>query len=314
MKVALVGPELEENLAVRYIHAAVTQAGHEAKIYDFHAEEQLAHVAMQIAAYAPDAVGLSMMFTARSREFVALAKRLRELGFAGHITAGGHFASFHAERLLVDCAALDSIVHGEGEEAMCELLANLDDLGAVTGVTWRDASGAIERTGYRTNLADLDERALPTRPDEFHDYLGRPIASLLAGRGCYGNCRFCSINAWHRQSGGPRFRQRHTEAIAYEMAELYHCRGVRIFNFQDDQFFLPTEKGNLARLGALRDALGGHGVGKIALQVKARPDSVTRPVISMLKDMGLFRVFLGVETNAVVGLETLGRGIEREQN
>ncbi len=33
-----------------------------------------------------------------------------------------------------------------------------------------------------------------------------------------------------------------------------------------------------------------------------------------LKDMGLFRVFLGVESNAVAGLRTLGRGILREQN
>ena len=33
-----------------------------------------------------------------------------------------------------------------------------------------------------------------------------------------------------------------------------------------------------------------------------------------LKEIGLFRVFLGVETNAVAGLATLGRGIRREQN
>jgi radical SAM superfamily enzyme YgiQ (UPF0313 family) len=314
MKVALVGPELEENLALRYIHAAVTNAGHEARIYDFHAEDQLAHVAMSIDAFGPDAVGLSMMFTARSREFVELAERLRALGYSGHITAGGHFASFHAERLLDDCPAIDSIVHGEGEEGMCELLDHLADLATVTGITWRDAGGRIAHNGYRSNLPDLDTRACPTRPDQFHTYMGLGIASLLAGRGCYANCNFCSINAWHRQSGGPRFRQREVEAIGHEMAELYHCRNVRIFNFQDDQFFLPTEKANLERLGGLERELERHGVGKIALQVKARPDSDTLPVISKLKAMGLFRVFLGVETNAVVGLETLGRGVQRQQN
>ncbi len=314
MKVALVGPELEENLALRYIHAAVTTAGHEARIYDFHAEDQLAEVAMRIAAFAPDAVGLSMMFTARSKEFVGLAERLRELSYAGHITAGGHFASFHAERLLTDCAALDSIVHGEGEEGMCELLDHLDDPTAVIGVTSRDGGGGIAHSGYRSNLPDLDSRCYPTRPETFHTYMGLGIASLLAGRGCYANCNFCSINAWHRQSGGARFRQRKVETIAHEMAELYHCHGVRIFNFQDDQFFLPTEANNLARLGQLQQELEQHGVGKIALQVKARPDSITTPVISQLKQMGLFRVFLGVETNAVVGLETLGRGIQRQQN
>ena len=39
-----------------------------------------------------------------------------------------------------------------------------------------------------------------------------------------------------------------------------------------------------------------------------------REVISLLKSLGLFRLFLGVETNAVLGLKTLGRGIERRQN
>ena len=55
-------------------------------------------------------------------------------------------------------------------------------------------------------------------------------------------------------------------------------------------------------------------VGEIALQVKARPDSVTEPVIAALAQLGLFRVFLGVESNAVVGLVTLGRGITCDQN
>ena len=314
MRVALVGAELEENLALRYVHAAVTEAGHEARIYDFHAAEQQNSVAEQVVAFGPEAVGLSMMFTARSREFVAFAARLRELDYAGHITAGGHFASFHADRLLADYPALDSIVHGEGEEGMCELLASLDDLAAVTGLTWRDRDGKVSCTGLRSNIAALDARAYPTRPARFHQYMGLGIASLLAGRGCYASCNFCSINAWHRQSGGPRFRQRRTDTIAHEMAELYHCHGVRIFNFQDDQFFLPTESKNLERLGALRRELERHDVGKIALQVKARPDSITTPVVSLLKEMGLFRVFLGVETNAVVGLETLGRGISRKQN
>jgi radical SAM superfamily enzyme YgiQ (UPF0313 family) len=314
MNVALVGPELEENLALRYVHAAVTNAGHVARIYDFHAIDQLEAVAEQIIGFAPEVVGMSMMFTARSKEFVDLTTRLRELGYTGHVTAGGHFASFHAEVLLTDYSAFDSIVHGEGEEGMCDLLANLDSLASVTGITYRDANGSICHTGFRSNIPALDDRAYPTRPQRFHEYMGLGIASLLAGRGCYASCNFCSINAWHRQSGGPKFRQRHVGAIAHEMAELYHCHGVRIFNFQDDQFFLPTEKKNLERLGALERELDRHDVGKIALQVKARPDSITKPVVAQLKKMGLFRVFLGVETNAVVGLVTLGRGVRREQN
>ncbi|NQU20156.1 MAG: B12-binding domain-containing radical SAM protein [Candidatus Nealsonbacteria bacterium] len=314
MKVALVGPELEENLALRYLHAAVERAGHAAEIYDFHAAEQIPDLVERIAADRPEVVGLSMVFTARAREFISLAERLRGVGYRGHVTAGGHFASFHARDVLEDHPAIDSIIHGEGEEAIVELIENLERPGRVTGLTWRDADGQIQDTPRRANLDDLDSRALPTRPDAFQDYFGLPIANMLGSRGCYGNCHFCSINAWHRQNGGKRFRQRDVRHVAREMAGLYHDHGVRIYNFHDDNFFLPGKQANLARLGELKGQLDALRVGQIALQVKARPDSVDSDVIARLKQIGLFRVFLGVETNAVSGLKTLGRGTERRQN
>jgi radical SAM superfamily enzyme YgiQ (UPF0313 family) len=314
MRLALIGPELEENLSLRYLHAALVRAGHEAKIFDFHARRQIEAVARDVIDCEPDVVGLSMVFTARSREFVDMADQLRQGGFHGHVTAGGHFASFHARRLLEDVPALDSIVHGEGEETIVELGENLSALDRVRGLTWRDADGRIVENPRRAGLQDLDARAWPTRPARFHEYLGLPIANMLSGRGCYGNCRFCSINAWHRENPGRRFRQRDVRCVAEEMAHLALARGVRIFNFHDDNFFLPKKKDNLARLGELAQALEAAGVGRIGIQVKARPDSVDAEVLGLLKRIGLFRVFLGVETNAVAGLKTLGRGIERRQN
>jgi coproporphyrinogen III oxidase-like Fe-S oxidoreductase len=95
------------------------------------------------------------------------------------------------------------------------------------------------------------------------------------------------------------------------MAVLYHEHGVRIFNFHDDNFFLPSREDNLRRFAALRSLLDEQGVGRIAIQVKARPDSIDEEVVRSLLDLGLFRVFLGVESNAVAGLRTLGRGIWR---
>jgi anaerobic magnesium-protoporphyrin IX monomethyl ester cyclase len=335
MRIALVGPELEENLALRYLHAAVERAGHEARIFDFHAAQQAEQLAIDIAEYVPQLVGLSMVFTARAKEFLALAGRLRALGFAGHITAGGHFAAFHAQRLLQDFPALDSVIQGEGEEALVELASQAPPGGntgqtppdadapaptrsanctGILGLTWRDGAGHIVHTGRRPNPADLDARALPTRPATLHRYLGLPIANILASRGCYGNCRFCSIRAWHRLSGGPQFRLRAVQPLAREMAELYHDRGVRIFNFHDDNFLVRSKDENLARLEALQRQLDAAAVGRIGIQIKARPDSIDPDVVARLKELGLFRVFLGVETNAVAGLVTLGRGIRRRQN
>ncbi len=314
MRVALIGSELEENLAMRSIHASVVQAGHTAAIFDFHARKQIPALVPLIRTYAPDLVGLSMVFTIRGREFVALAESLRSAGFTGHITAGGHFASFHAEPLLRDVSAFDSIVHGEGEEPLVDLLANLNAPGVVDGISYRDSEGEIQHTPLRRHPDDLDARPWPTRPARLHAYLGFPIANVLSGRGCPANCHFCSLDAWYRRHPGRRFRQRHPERIAGEMAELYHERGVRIFNFHDDNFFCPNHRQNLARFRTLTRELHHHKVGRIAIQVKARPDSLRGDVVDSLEELGLFRVFLGVENNAARGLEALGRGIRREEN
>ena len=314
MKVALVGPELEENLALRYIHAALTAAGHEVLICDFHAAAQIPDMAARIVSYDPAVVGLSMVFTARAREYLALAEAIRTSGFSGHITAGGHFAVFHSRELLEQFPALDSILHGEGEQAMQDLLRHLDDPTQVAGMSRRDADGRVARSPQRPQPPDLDDYLPPTRPAKFHQYLGLPIANMLSGRGCYANCRFCSIRAWHANIGGPRFRQRRAGAVAEEMADLYHHRGVRIFNFHDDNFLEPRKADNLDRLAQLQRALQEQGVGRIGFQIKARPDSIDRDVVLRMKEIGLFRVFLGVETNAVAGLITLGRGIRCAQN
>lgn len=314
MKVALVGAELEENLGLRYIHASLVNAGHEARIFNFHSPEMVEPVVSRVLRYGPQLVGLSMVFTGRAREFVRLAETLRAAGYRGHLTAGGHFASFHAEELLRDFPAVNSIVHGEGEEAIVDLAGHLNAPELVAGISYRGADGVICRTSPRPNPADLDSRPWPTRPDQFCEYLGMPIANMLSGRGCHANCNFCSISAWYRQNPGRRFRQRRVESIADEMADLYHRRGVRIFNFHDDNFFLPDREANLRRFAALKSELVARDVGRIAVQVKARPDSINREVVGLLREIGLFRVFLGVETNAVAGLKTLGRGTSRKQN
>jgi len=314
VKIALVGAELEENLALRSIHAALERAGHCAQLFSFDEPEQLAATADRIAASAPELVGLSMVFTRRAREFLDLAQALRAKAVRGPIVAGGHFAVLHARELLRDAPQLDFVLAGEGEEALVSLLGSLDDLARVAGLTWRDGPGSVRSNPTCPPPDDLDARAWPTRPQTFERYLGLPIANVLSGRGCWAACRFCSIRAWHEAIGGARFRQRTPESLAEEMASLYHRRGVRLFNFHDDNFFHPRREVNLERFQALQDALAARDVGRIGIQVKARPDSVDAEIVEKLLELGLYRVFLGVESNSVAGLKALGRGIKREQN
>jgi hypothetical protein len=84
--------------------------------------------------------------------------------------------------------------------------------------------------------------------------------------------------------------------------------GVRIFNFHDDNFFLPNRAESLERFRTLRSEWQARGIRDIAFAVKARPDEIDEELIDCLHEMGLFRVFLGIEGGSQATLAQLGRG------
>jgi len=307
MRIALVGPELEENLSLRYIRGALEKAGHEVAQVDFNHPADLEKAAQELAQSGAQIAGLSMVFTARARQFVALAGRARRLGFRGHVVAGGHFAAFNAEALLRDVPAIDSVACGEGESIMCDLACHVGKLARVPGLIWRDHTGAITRNPPACISPDLDGLPWPVRRFPPDDYLGLPVVSMLQSRGCEHSCAFCSIAAWHHLRGGPRYRARDVEAVAAEMEALY-AEGVRIFNFHDDTFLPRDHKQRLDRVLALQHALHRRRMGRIAFAIKARPDEVDEEIFSLLGSLGLFRVFLGVEAGTADSLQRLGRG------
>ena len=307
MRIALVGPELEENLSLRYIRGALEHAGHEAVQIDFNHPADLEKAAQELAQSSAQIAGLSMVFTARARQFVALAERARRLGFRGHVVAGGHFAAFNAEALLREVPAIDSVACGEGESIMCDLASYGGNPAGVPGLIWRDPTGVVTRNPPASLSPDLDRLPWPVRRFPPDDYLGLPVVSMLQSRGCEHACAFCSIAAWHRLRGGPRYRARYVEAVAAEMEALY-AEGVRIFNFHDDTFLPRDRQRRLTRVQAFQHALSRRRMGRIAFAIKARPDEVDEEIFSLLISLGLFRVFLGVEAGTADSLQSLGRG------
>jgi anaerobic magnesium-protoporphyrin IX monomethyl ester cyclase len=318
--VALVGPEIEENLSLRYLAASLARAGYVADIVPFNRAEDLPAVLDAIvgASEPPRVVGLSLAFQWRAKDFLALAIALRERGYRGHVTAGGHFGTFAHADVLTDFPEIDSVVRQEAEDTIVRLCRALDlgtPLGAVAGLALRDADGRVVTTGEAA-LPDLATLPRPDRRGEPAACFGHGIAPLVSSRGCYANCTFCCIAAWHEQSlPGKRYRLRDPDDVAAEMVEMQRERGIDIFVFHDDNFFVPGHRKNLERFSALADALERRGIGPYATVVKARPTDVEPAVFETLKRrLHCIRVYIGVETDADQGLETLRRWASSKQN
>jgi len=308
MRVLLAGPDFEENLSIRYLASSLQAKRHEAALAVFNSADDVEAVAEQAAEV--EIVGLSVCFQSRAQEFLTLARRIKQLYPDKLIVAGGHYASCAAEPLLEHHPELDIIVIHEGEQTLLEIVAaaaNLhEDLPKITGIAYRE-DDQVRFTPKRRTLDDLDTLPFPERHGRIHSVAGVPTSFLMGSRGCYENCAYCCITTLHNLAPGKKFRQRSVELIADEMAELYRERGTRQFVFHDDNFLVPSVAHNQARIEGFDKAFKGRGMEDLALLVKCRPADANLEVLSRLKEMGLVRIFMGIESATEMGLLTLDR-------
>lgn len=314
MRALLLGPNQQENLALQYLAAAARRGGHEAQLSQFNSRTDIAQATRAVIAQKPDVVGIAMQFQHSIADGLLLAQTLRGAGFHGHLTCGGHVATFCHSELLRD-GAFDSVVRHEGEitfTALLDALANGQSPAGLAGLVWREAGG-VGVGEQRPPVADLDSLPWPERQAKPYRVAGIPIAFLLTSRGCTETCSYCSISAFSRDASGPPFRLRAPEAVADEVADLYR-RGTRAFFIQDDLFVLTSESATVRRVTALTEAFRSRGVEHAVFWVKGRPDTITEPVLRALRAMGAIHLFLGVESAAAPRLAYLGRSHRPEDN
>jgi anaerobic magnesium-protoporphyrin IX monomethyl ester cyclase len=308
MRVLLAGPDFEENLSIRYLASSLQAKRHETSLAVFNSADDVEAVAEQ--AGGAEIVGLSVCFQSRAQEFIALARRIKQLHPEKLIVAGGHYASCAAQELLEHHPELDIIAIHEAEQTLLEIVAaatNLkDDLPKITGIAYRE-DDQVRFTPKRRTLDDLDTLPFPERHGRIHTIAGVPTSFLMGSRGCYENCAYCCITTLHNLAPGKKFRQRSVELIADEMAELYRERGTRQFVFHDDNFLVPSVAHNKTRIEGFDKAFRSRGMDDIALLIKCRPADANLEVIGRLKEMGLVRIFMGIESATEMGLLTLDR-------
>ncbi len=318
MKITLVGPEIEENLSLRYLAASLSAAGYSAEIVPLNRTADFGVVLEYLVASAPDLIGLSLAFQWRAKDFFALAVALRQRGWTGHLTAGGHFGTFACKDILEEFPEIDTICRQESEETLVKLVHAVDageNYQSIAGLAFHDRDGNVQLTCL-PELPDVSRLPFPDRRGAPAACFDHRISPLVGSRGCYANCSFCCIAAWHEQTlPGKRYRVREPDDIAAEMVAMQKERGIEIFVFHDDNFFLPGHPKNLARFNALADALERRGIGKYATVVKARPTDVDRGVFEVLVDrLHCIRCYVGIETDADAGLKTLQRWAQSKHN
>ncbi|HOT96084.1 MAG TPA: radical SAM protein [bacterium] len=169
----------------------------------------------EIAAARPDAVGISSQFTAYYKNVDDLVPRIKR-AVGCPVFIGGHHATAFGAECLKRTPSLDAVCIGPAETGIRHLTLGREGPLLAEAVDWRTLTPAH----------DLVE------PERY--LIGRiPYASLQCTRGCPHGCDFCGVEKMF----GRRLRCRSVDHVLWEM-QLLHARGVRIFNFEDDNLTL----------------------------------------------------------------------------
>jgi radical SAM superfamily enzyme YgiQ (UPF0313 family) len=240
----------------------------------------------------PDVVGLSVMTFQRKTAF-RLARLIRSLRPSVRIIAGGYDPSL-APDAYDECAAIDYLVRGEGEQTFCELLRALETGASVEGVpglSFRAPGGFVSTAERPVARLAVDPLRLPNRAARVlqgYTLLGRQVDVVETSRGCTFDCSFCSII----EMRGRNFHRYPLDRVIADIADARE-RGARAIFFVDDNITL-----DVGRFERLCRAIVDRGLNDVDYIVQAMTSPLAQhgaTLAPLMKRAGFRYVFLGIE-------------------
>lgn len=178
-------------------------------------------VLREIESYRPNLVGLSCSFAAYFSTAESLIRAIKK-EFKVPVIIGGNQATAATEEIKCRLPEVDVVVAGQVEMTLPSLFREnqlFEEFSMNDGITQPES---------------LDWRTLTPAHDllDASNYrIGKKYyISLQASRGCPHRCSFCNIHLVF----GRRPEYRTLESVLEEMRWNYLYRGIRLFNFEDD--------------------------------------------------------------------------------
>lgn len=284
-----------EHLGLSYLSGYLRYFGHETVIIDANTPSNNYSNLLKISDDY-DIIGFTI-FTTNLNSTKNAILMLRNNGYHGHITLGGHLVSLVPD-YIHEIKGTDSIIVGEGEKTLTELAFSID-----SNKPWKRLKGIIYKNGTEKKLfvnpsqpliQDLDFNFYPDR-EPYCDILKKnKFASISSSRGCNGKCSYCSISQFYSCSNGSKWRARSPKNILSEIQFLVNKYNVKDFVFVDDNFIPNTMSVNRA----IEIAEGINAVdNNIGFSIEFRPYKFTINTIEILSKNSLRSIYLGLESS-----------------
>ncbi len=283
-------------LGMAVVAAALAARGHQVRQVDLLAGGGEELLDLEMAAFDPAVVGISIrnlddVDSLGPGEFAPdgdrqVVERIRRLTGAPVVLGGAGF-SLMPEGVLALVGA-DYGVVGEGERAFPDLVEALEQGRSVPPLVRADRSLA----GPEIPLPAVDSGLVPFYRRE------SGMLNLQSKRGCPHRCNYCSYPSLE----GNLFRGRDPDQVAGEAIDLRRRHGIDCLFFTDAVF--NDAQGHYLRVA---EALIRHDAG-IRWAAFFRPQGLTRAILALLKESGLYALEIGTDAASDVTLEGLDKG------
>ena len=220
------------------------------------------------------------------------------------VVYGGVHPTYMWDEILRDCADIDIIVRGEGEQTALDLMRALrwsSNLSAVSGIAYR-VNGQAHATPDAPMIRDLDAYRVGWELIDHARYSywgGKRAVVVQFSRGCPHLCTYCGQRGFWTQ-----WRHRDPVMFAKELARLHREQGVELINFADE---LPT--GSRRMWLAFLNALIAENVPLLLVGSTRAGDIVRdRDILHLYRKAGVIRFLLGIESYSDATLAAIGKG------
>jgi anaerobic magnesium-protoporphyrin IX monomethyl ester cyclase len=233
---------------------------------------------------------------------------------------GGIHATFMFKQVLAEAPWIDTIIRGEGEEILIEVIRAFDagdwlnSRNSVKGLAFVDSEGGeskIVATEAAPTIKDLDGIEADWDILEWDKYQYIPLNCRVAipnmARGCPFTCSFCSQWKFWRD-----YRVRDPKKVVDEIQRLYEKHDVRFFILADEE---PTI--NRKKFVAFCEELIARGLpDKVQWGINTRVTDILRDeaLLPLYRKAGLLHVSLGTEAAAQLKLDLFNKETKVSDN
>ncbi len=241
-----------------------------------------------------------------------LVEELRNKGVSAHISCGGFSATLSAKHILEQLPGIDSVILGEGEITFFYLVRAIKestDWNRFPGIAFRqDDKVIINQPAIKVNVDALPWPSRDLLPVCFEK---TNYATILASRGCYGACTFCSNQTFEKASIGSNWRGRDPVDVVDEIEYLKRMCGVKIFKFNDPSLFGPGLSGRKHVVDICKEIIA-RSLGELHLMDFCRSNDIDLEVAQLMRNAGFERILIGIESanSAVLKLFRKGESLQ----